>query len=271
MQSLTYGRQDVTYRAPLSVAAEPLAADQLSEADGFVDREEVILGNLPMVRFIARRIHEKLPQYVNLDDLVSAGVLGLIDAANKFDAAKKTQFRTYAQFRIKGAILDSLRDVDWGPRELRRKGRAIEETIRALTAKVGRAPSEQEVADELGQPLAEYQALLGELNGLEMGSLHVQRNDSSGTEEVAYVAGPPEEDPLFICMREELRDRLQAAIEELPMNERLVLTLYYYEELTMREIGLILDVTTSRVSQIRVSAVLHLRAKLEAAKAAVEL
>ncbi|HWZ51302.1 MAG TPA: FliA/WhiG family RNA polymerase sigma factor [Granulicella sp.] len=255
----------------MSVAAEPLAADQLSEADGFVDREEVILGNLPMVRFIARRIHEKLPQYVNLDDLVSAGVLGLIDAANKFDAAKKTQFRTYAQFRIKGAILDSLRDVDWGPRELRRKGRAIEETIRALTAKVGRAPSEQEVADELGQPLAEYQALLGELNGLEMGSLHVQRNDSSGTEEVAYVAGPPEEDPLFICMREELRDRLQAAIEELPMNERLVLTLYYYEELTMREIGLILDVTTSRVSQIRVSAVLHLRAKLEAAKAAVEL
>ena len=112
--------------------------------------------------------------------------------------------------------------------------------------------------------------MLAELNGLEMGSLHVQRNDSSGTEEVAYVAGPPEEDPLFICMREEMRDRLQAAIEELPMNERLVLTLYYYEELTMREIGLILDVTTSRVSQIRVSAVLHLRAKLEAAKAAVE-
>jgi RNA polymerase sigma factor for flagellar operon FliA len=270
MQSLTYGRQDVTYRAPLSVAAEPLAADQPSEPDGFVDREEVILGNLPMVRFIARRIHEKLPQYVNLEDLVSAGVLGLIDAANKFDATKKTQFRTYAQFRIKGAILDSLRDVDWGPRELRRKGRAVEETIRALTAKVGRAPSEQEIADELGQPLAEYQGLLGELNGLEMGSLHVQRNDSSGTEEVAYVAGPPEEDPLFICMREEMRDRLQAAIEELPMNERLVLTLYYYEELTMREIGLILDVTTSRVSQIRVSAVLHLRAKLEAAKAAVE-
>src|SRR6202023_1457878 len=105
MQSLTYGRQDVTYRAPLSVAAEPLAADQLSEPDGSVDREEVILSNLPMVRFIARRIHEKLPQYVNLEDLVSAGVLGLIDAASKFDAAKKTQFRTYAQFRIKGAIL----------------------------------------------------------------------------------------------------------------------------------------------------------------------
>jgi RNA polymerase sigma factor FliA len=271
MQSFTYGHQDVTYRAPLSAAAQPVLDEPLPEGDSAVDREEVILGNLPMVRFIARRIHEKLPQYVNLEDLVSAGVLGLIDAANKFDAAKKTQFRTYAQFRIKGAILDSLRDVDWGPRELRRKGRAIEETIRVLTAKLGRAPLEQEMADELGQSLAEYQGVLGELNGLEMGSLHVQRNDSSGTEEVAYVAGPPEEDPLFICMREEMRDRLQGAIEELPMNERLVLTLYYYEELTMREIGMVLDVTTSRVSQIRVSAILHLRSKLEAAKAAADL
>jgi RNA polymerase sigma factor for flagellar operon FliA len=271
MQSFTYGRQDVTYRAPLSAAIQPPAGEPPCEVEETADREEIILANLPMVRFIARRIHEKLPQYVNLEDLVSAGVLGLIDAANKFDSGKKTQFRTYAQFRIKGAILDSLRDVDWGPRELRRKGRVIEEAIRVLTAKLGRAPLEQEMADELGQSLEEYQGVLTELNGLEMGSLHVQRNDSSGTEEVAYVAGPPEEDPLFICMREEMRDRLQAAIEELPMNERLVLTLYYYEELTMREIGLVLDVTTSRVSQIRVSAILHLKAKLEASKSGADL
>jgi RNA polymerase sigma factor FliA len=271
MQSFTYGRQDVTYRAPLSTAVQPAVADLPDEGDSMVDREAVILANLPMVRFIARRIHEKLPQYVNLEDLVSAGVLGLIDAASKFDATKKTQFRTYAQFRIKGAILDSLRDVDWGPRELRRKGRVIEETIRVLTAKLGRAPLEPEMAEELGQSLEEYQNTLTDLNGLEMGSLHVQRNDSSGTEEVAYVAGPPEEDPLFLCMREEMRDRLQVAIEELPMNERLVLTLYYYEELTMREIGLVLDVTTSRVSQIRVSAILHLKAKLESAKSGLNL
>jgi RNA polymerase sigma factor for flagellar operon FliA len=116
MQSFTYGRQDVTYRAPLSAATQPPAGEPPCEVEEVADREEIILANLPMVRFIARRIHEKLPQYVNLEDLVSAGVLGLIDAANKFDSGKKTQFRTYAQFRIKGAILDSLRDVDWGPR-----------------------------------------------------------------------------------------------------------------------------------------------------------
>jgi RNA polymerase sigma factor FliA len=260
MQSFLYGRQDVTYRIPSPAASQPSGP----ECTG--GQEDVVLENLPMVRFIARRIHERLPQYVNLEDLVSAGVLGLIDAATKFDAGKKTQFRTYAQFRIRGAIVDSLRDVDWGPRDLRRKGRAVEETIRALTARMGRAPLEQEIADELGETLEEYQKLLADLNSLEIGSLHVQRNEDSGEEEVAYVPGPPEEDPLFICMRHEMQDRLRSAIQELPENERLVLTLYYYEELTMKEIALVLSVTASRVSQIRSSAILHMRAKLEAAE-----
>jgi RNA polymerase sigma factor FliA len=257
MQSFTYGRQSVPYSPP-SQAPAPSSGEVCP-----ADREQVLLENLPMVRFVARRIHEKLPQHVQLEDLVSAGILGLMDATAKFDPAKNTQFRTYAQFRIRGAILDSLRDVDWGPRDLRRKGRAIEDAIRALTVQLGRAPAEAEIANELGQTLEEYQKTLSDLKGLEIGSLHAQRNEDSGEEELAYVPGPPGEDPLFLCMRAEMRDRLQGAIEELPESERLVLSLYYYEELTMKEIALVLNVTASRISQIRSSAILHMRAKLE--------
>jgi RNA polymerase sigma factor for flagellar operon FliA len=229
----------------------------------------VLLENLPMVRFVARRIHEKLPQHVNLEDLVGAGVLGLIDAAAKFDPLKNTQFRTYAQFRVRGAIMDSLRGLDWGPRDLRRKGRAIEQAIGALTAKLSRAPDEQEIAEELGQPLEEYQKALGELNGLEIGSLQARRHEDSEEEEMAYIPGPEGEDPLFICLRGEMRDRLQSAIGSLPKNERLVLTLYYYEELTMKEIAAVLELTISRVSQIRSSAILHMRALLQSSEEAV--
>ena len=110
------------------------------------EQEQVLLEHLPIVRFLARRIHERLPQHVDIEDMVSAGVLGLMDAFSKFDPAKKVQFRSYAQFRIRGAILDSLRTLDWSPRELRRKGRAVEEAIRVLTARMGRAPNEAEVA-----------------------------------------------------------------------------------------------------------------------------
>jgi RNA polymerase sigma factor for flagellar operon FliA len=200
---------------------------------------------------------------VEIEDLVSAGVVGLMDAFSKFDPAKKVQFRSYAQFRIRGAILDSLRTLDWGPRELRRKGRAVEEGIRTLTARLGRPPGEAEVAAELGLDLDAYQQLLGDLKGLEIGTLHVERNEDSGEEELAYVPGRPEEDPLFCCLRGELEQRLTDAIAHLPERERLVMTLYYYEEMTMREIGLALGVVESRVSQVHASAVVHLRAALK--------
>ena len=226
------------------------------------EQERVLLEHLPMVRFLARRIHERLPQHVDIEDLVSAGVVGLMDAFTKFDPGKKVQFRSYAQFRIRGAILDSLRTLDWSPRELRRKGRAVEEAIRILTGRLGRAPGENEVAAEMGVGLDEYQELLGELKGLEIGTLHMERNEDSGEEELAYVPGRPEEDPLFRCLRGELEDRLTEAIAELPDRERLVMTLYYYEEMTMREIGLALGVVESRVSQVHASAVSHLRAAL---------
>jgi RNA polymerase sigma factor for flagellar operon FliA len=226
------------------------------------EQERQMIEHLPTVRYLARRIHERLPQHVEIDDLVSAGVLGLIDAFRKFDPAKKVQFRSYAQFRIRGAILDSLRMLDWSPRELRRKGRAIEEAIRTLTVRSGRTPTEPEIAAVMGMDLGEYQQLLGELKGLEIGTLHVERSEDSGDEELAYIPNKPEEDPLFICLKSEMQARLGSALDRLPERERLVMTLYYYEEMTMKEIGLTLGVVESRVSQIHASAVLHLRALL---------
>jgi len=230
------------------------------------DRDRLLLEHLPTVRYIARRIHERLPQHVELDDLISAGVVGLIDAFAKFDHGKKVQFKSYAQFRIRGAILDSLRTLDWSPRELRRKGRAVEEAIRAVTQRLGRAPVEQEIAGEMELSLEDYQQLLGDLKGLEIGSLHMERSEDSGDEELSYIPGSPEEDPLFRCLKSEMKQRLIDAIEELPEKERMVLTLYYYEELTMKEIGQTLGVVESRVSQIHSSAVLRLRVALAALK-----
>jgi RNA polymerase sigma factor FliA len=239
-------------------ASQPTAAGATLSGE----QERVLLEHLPVVRYIARRIHERLPQHVDLEDLVSAGVVGLLDAFAKFDPGKKVQFRSYAQFRIRGAILDSLRTLDWSPRELRRKGRAVEEAIRVLTSRLERAPGEAEIAAEMGLALEEYQQLLGDLKGLEIGTLHLEHNENSGEEELAYVPGRPEDDPLFRCLRGELEDRLAEAITNLPDRERLVMTLYYYEEMTMREIGLALGVVESRVSQVHASAVVHLRAAL---------
>jgi RNA polymerase sigma factor FliA len=236
--------------------------DEAVESSIATSRDQLLLEHLPTVRYLARRIHERLPQHVELDDLISAGVVGLIDASSKFDHTKKVQFKSYAQFRIRGAILDSLRTLDWSPRELRRKGRAVEEAIRSVTQKLGRVPSEQEIAREMELGLTEYQQLLGELKGLEIGSLHMERTEDSGDEELSYIPGAPDEDPLFRCLQGEMKQRLTDAIEELPEKERMVLTLYYYEELTMKEIGLTLGVVESRVSQIHSSAVVRLRTAL---------
>jgi RNA polymerase sigma factor for flagellar operon FliA len=253
----TYGRTEMSGQT-----APDMAPDMTP--DMTPDQERQMIEHLPTVRYLARRIHERLPQHVEIDDLVSAGVLGLIDAFRKFDPEKKVQFRSYAQFRIRGAILDSLRTLDWSPRDLRRKGRAVEEAIRALTARTGRAPSEPEIAAELRMKLGEYQQLLGELKGLEIGTLHVERSEDSGEEELAYIPNKPEDDPLFCCLKSEMQTRLAAAVDQLPERERLVMTLYYYEEMTMKEIGLTLGVVESRVSQIHASAVLHLRSLLAA-------
>ena len=228
-----------------------------------LERDRLLTEHLPSVRYLAHRIHERLPQHVELEDLVSAGIVGLIDAFNKFDHTKNVQFKSYAQFRIRGAILDSLRVLDWGPRELRRKGRAVQDAMHALTRILHRSPTEQEIANEMHMDLTEYQILMGDLKGLEIGSLNLEHTEDSAEEELAYVAGSPEESPLLLCLKGEARQRLVDAIEELPEKERMVLTLYYYEELTMKEIGLTLGVVESRVSQIHSSALRRLRTALD--------
>jgi len=202
------------------------------------ERERILMDELPQVRYIARRIHERLPRHVPFEDLVHAGVLGLIDALGKFDQSKHVQFSSYAKFRIRGAILDSLRELDWSPRELRRKGREVEAAYAQLSARLGRTPGENDLAREMGIPLEELQALLAELDSLEISSLRVE-SPHSGKEEL-----------------------LAAAIAELPEKEQRVLSLYYFEELTMKEVGAVLGIGESRVSQIHSLAMVRLRTRL---------
>lgn len=246
---------------PAHISATP--ALPISHSSKDAEREEMLLRYLPAVRYMAHRIHERLPQHVELEDMVSAGVIGLIDAFNKFDHTKQVQFYNYAQFRIRGAILDSLRVGDWSPRELRRKGRAVQEAIQAITRIEGRTPTEPEIARELQLTLNDYHLLLGQIKGLEIGSLSLEHHRDSSEDKLAYIAGSPEDNALFQCLKGEMRQMLIDAIEELPHKERMVLTLYYYEELTMKDIGLTLGVVESRISQIHAVAVARLRARLK--------
>jgi RNA polymerase sigma factor FliA len=228
------------------------------------ERDRILMEQLPQVRYLARRIHERLPRHVPLEDMVHAGVIGLIDALNKFDRSKHVQFGSYAKFRIRGAILDSLREMDWGPRELRRKARRVEEAQRKLSMDLSRAPTEVEVAAELNLELREFQQLLTELDGLEVGSLHLESPWDGKDEDLCdYLPNAPEDTPFFRCMRSEMKELLARAVTALPEKEQQVLTLYYFEELTMKEVGAVLGIGESRVSQIHSLAVVRLRARLE--------
>jgi RNA polymerase sigma factor FliA len=228
------------------------------------DRDRILMEQLPQVRYLARRIHERLPRHVPLEDLVHAGVLGLIDALNKFDRSKHVQFGSYAKFRIRGAILDSLREMDWGPRELRRKARKVEEAHRKLSLELSRAPSENEMAAELNMRLADFQHLLGEIDSLEIGSLRIESPWDGKEEDLCdYLPIAPEDTPFFRCLRSEMKELLARVIAELPEKEQQVLSLYYFEELTMKEVGAVLGIGESRVSQIHSLAVVRLRSRLE--------
>jgi len=228
------------------------------------ERERTLMEQLPQVRYLARRIHERLPRHVPLEDLVHAGVLGLIDALHKFDRTKHVQFSSYAKFRIRGAILDSLREMDWSPRDLRRKARRLEDVNNRLSTELGRSPSEPELAAELGMELVEFQHLLGDLDKLEIGSLRIASfRDGKEDDLCEYLPNAPEDTPFYQCMRSEMKDLLARLIAELPEKERQVLALYYYEELTMKEVGAVLGVGESRVSQIHSMAVVRLRARME--------
>jgi RNA polymerase sigma factor for flagellar operon FliA len=227
------------------------------------ERERLLMEQLPQVRYIARRIHERLPRHVPFEDLVHAGVVGLIDALHKFDRGKHVQFGSYAKFRIRGAILDSLREMDWSPRDLRRKARRLEEAHNKLRSELGRNPSEPELATELGMDLRGLQLLLGEINGLEVGSLRVISPQDGREEDLCeYLPDQPEETPLLLCLRSEMKGLLTKAIADLPEKEQQVLALYYFEELTMKEVGTVLGVGESRVSQIHSMALVRLRARM---------
>ncbi len=235
----------------------------LSKGPNEEERDRLLTEQLPQVRYIARRIHERLPRHVPLEDLVHAGVVGLIDALQKYDSAKNVQFGSYAKFRIRGAILDSLRELDWSPRDLRRKARGLEEAHHKLRSSLGRNPSEPELAAEVGMTLRDLQLLLGEISGLEVGSLRVESSRDGRDEDLCeYLPDDSEETPLFLCLRSEMKQQLARAISELPEKERQVLALYYYEELTMKEVGTILGIGESRVSQIHSMAVIRMRARL---------
>lgn len=224
--------------------------------------EALLAQHLPQVRYLARHIHDRLPKHVQLDDLVHAGVVGLLDALRKFDPRKEVQFKTYSKFRIRGAILDSLRDMDWGPRDLRRKGRMVEDATARLAVILGREPNERELADELSMSLDELQRLLGELGGLDLGSLQGVGEGDNEYDLGELIPASPDETPYAMCEKSEMRARLAEAISELSEREQQVLSLYYYEELTMKDIGEVLSVGESRVSQIHSLAVTKLRARL---------
>jgi RNA polymerase sigma factor for flagellar operon FliA len=229
-------------------------------------REEILLEHLPQVRYIARRIHERLPQHVPFEDLVHSGVLGLIDAFNKFDPRKHVQFSSYAKHRVRGAILDSLRELDWSPRELRRKARLLESTHCRLDTELGRAATEQEIADALGITLASLHTLLTELDGLEITTFSFDGNDEGRDDDTTdQVPADEEFNPFRQCLDKELKSLLVEALADLPEREKQVLVLYYYEELTMKEVGAVLGVGESRVSQIHSLAITRLRARLQQA------
>jgi len=227
-------------------------------------RQAIILEQLPQVYHIASRIHERLPKHVPLEDLVHEGVLGLMAALSNFDNSKKVQFQTYAGFRIRGAILDSLRALDWASRPLRAKGRRITNAVAELIAALGRHPTEQEIADRLGMPIAKLQKLLADLDGLMLlGQESFAPYDPSETQDLIESApSNGADDPFTQCLRGEIHGQLAESIAHLSQREQLLLSLYYREELTMREVAEVIGVGQSRASQIHSMILIKLKASL---------
>jgi len=219
--------------------------------------------HLPQVRLIAKRIHDRLPDYVSLDDLISTGVIGLLSAIDNFDPSLNVQLNTYADRKIRGAILDGLRESDWAPRDIRKKSRLIEAAIHRAKQRAGREATEEEIAAELGIALAEYQEWLAEVRSVELEPLEDAGGDAPGSHLLRAVSDGEESSPSRIVERRELERILALAIDRIPKTERTVLQLYYFEELSLREIGVVLGVHLSRVAQLRTQSILRLRSHLQ--------
>jgi RNA polymerase sigma factor for flagellar operon FliA len=251
-------------RAQTLVKESPKGLKNYQTQDNAADeRERLILEHLPQVRLIARRIHERLPESVNLDDLVSTGTLGLIAAIDRFDSSHNVKLKTYAEYKIRGAILDSLRGLDWAPRQQRKRSKQIEAAISVAEQRLHRAPSEDEIALQLDVTLAEYHEWLVDIRGVNLGSLEAASPEDEGRNLLQYVSDDEENWPSRLLERSELQRLLADAIEKMPRTERTVISLYYHEELTLREISKIVSLHESRVSQLKSQAILRLRSYME--------
>ncbi len=219
----------------------------------------------PLVKYVAGKVAIGMPHNVDFDDLVGYGVFGLFDAIAKFDPDKHVKFKTYAVTRIRGAIFDELRSIDWVPRSVRQKAREIEDTIHRLEASLGRSVSDDEIAKELNMDSDEYKKTILKVSGTSILSLNdVWYNDDENDKVtiVDSIESPTSLNPDTIVEKEEIKRVIIDAINDLPEKEKKVLVLYYYEDLTLKEIGKVLDVTESRISQLHTKAIMRLRAKL---------
>ncbi|MFC1513343.1 FliA/WhiG family RNA polymerase sigma factor [Thermodesulfobacteriota bacterium] len=230
------------------------------------NRRDLILTYTPLIKYIAARLATRLPSHVALDDLISCGTIGLIDAIEKFNPDKKVQFKTYAEFRIKGAMLDELRSLDWVPRSVRRKVTDLERTYSELEKKLGRAATDEETAAALNLSLDGFYKLLDETKTVSFMDIDLLRNKNPMPEDSGSIAetfAADGTDPFAALNIAEIREVVSNAISDLPEKEKLTVSLYYFEELTMKEIGEVLGYTESRISQMHSKAMLRLRAKLK--------
>lgn len=232
---------------------------------GTPEADNLIMEYSPLVKYIAHRVAVRLPPHIELDDLISAGVIGLIDAIEKYNPGKETQFKTYAEIRIRGAMLDELRSQDWVPRSVRQKATALSTAYAKMEQQLGRPAEDGEVAGAMGISIEEFHELLQQAAGqtiLSVEDLGGVDKDGEKRDIMEVLAGTKETDPETLARLQEIREIIAKAIDMLPEKERLLVSLYYYEELTMKEIGEVLGITESRVSQLHTKAVFRLRAKL---------
>jgi len=228
------------------------------------EREQLILDHLAQVRLIARRIHDRLPESVSLDDLISTGIVGLIGAIDRFDASHNVKLKTYAEYKIRGAILDSLRGLDWAPRQQRKRAKMIEAAVSRAEQHLHHSPNEEEIATELNLTVAQYHGWLVEIRGLNVGSLESAPPDEDNNRDLLrFISGDEEQWPSRLLERSELQRLLAESISRMPEIEKTVLSLYYYEEMTLREIARIAGLHESRISQLKSQAILRLRASME--------
>lgn len=226
------------------------------------ERDQLVLEHLPQVTWIASRIHEKLPVSIELDDLISAGIVGLLGAVDNFDPGRNASLKTYAEFRIRGAILDSLRGLDGIPINKRKRLKQVQNAITNLQQKLQRAPGQDEIASELGISTQEYDDWMVELRGVSLGTFRLNE-DGEEVELLDLVAGSIENCPARKLERAELEKVIAEGIRKMPENERTVLSLYYREGLTLREIATVMDFHLTRISQLRTQGILRLRAYME--------